>query len=52
VRLLLLATLVAAPIVSAGAASASPCMPERPCPPCPYVLVIDGKNTHLEPAQC
>ena len=51
-RLLLLATLVAAPVAGMTAASAGPCMPEQYCPPCPYVLVVDGKNTHLEHAQC
>ncbi len=54
-RLLIVATLAALPAVPtalASPASAGPCLPESYCPPCPYVLVIDGKNTHLEQAQC
>ena len=51
-RLLVLTLLAAAPVALAAPASAGPCEPEQPCPICPYVLVIDGKNTRLEQADC
>lgn len=50
-RLLLAGLLAAASAASAVPAQAGPCIPERWCAPCPYVLVLEPKP-HLEQAQC
>lgn len=51
-RTFVLAALVAAPLALATPASASPCMPEQPCPVCPFWVVVENGKPRIEHAQC